>query len=623
MIKEIGENPNDYMGKMDFVWWHGVVEDINDPLFLGRVRVRVYGFHTNDKLLIPTSSLPWAMVMQPITSAAMSGKGRSPTGILPGSWVIGFFRDGPHAQDPIVIGTVAGWPFPDPNTNEYKDKNLGFYDPSGKYPLDDYLGEQDTHRLARGVTGEELKKTIVKDKVESAIVKIPTGITGEWKEPLTSYGATYPHNHVYESESGHIFEVDDTPGKERLHRYHKSGSFEEVHPDGSRVTKIIGNDYEITIGSKSAVIKGDVLYTNEGKAKFKVGKDFYLEVDGDVRTLVHGNVIMHTKGSFVHRVSGSYTLASGGNMTFVAPRIDLNPEGLNPQTVSVGGLDKIQKRRVEFPDPNNPSQTTSLASLPAASLSGVIAGNTKENSVLQQQAAGTISQGAIAQSEVVTSAASSSTAIPDEVGGSIASASGESNASAASGGSIVSTSTTTSTNATVTALNGKSVPAIPPEVGGVRYLGNTTIQLPRIPETIGQIALLAAAAGAAAAAAFQDESDTQQAATNQPVAAVALPPLPPPAPGVQDTRVVMGSGGTGAAQEATGLPGLPTVSLYAVPGEAATLLQGYPGQTGIGNTDPTSDMPVVTPLPSVPVLAFPAEFAQPVILPDVLDGGAF
>lgn len=607
MINEMKDNPNDYMGKMDFVWWHGVVEDVNDPLKLGRVRVRAYGFHTNDKLLIPTESLPWAMVMQPITSAAMSGKGQSPTGLLPGSWVVGFFRDGPHAQDPIVMGSIAGWPFPDTYTGKYKDGELGFYDPDEKYPLDDYIGEQDTNRLARGVTGKDLEKTIVKDKVESAIVKIPTGITGEWKEPLTPYGATYPHNHVYESESGHVIEVDDTPGRERLHRYHKSGSFEEVHPDGSRVTKIIGNDYEITIGSKSAVIKGDVLYTNEGKAKFKVGKDFYLEVDGDVRTLVHGNVIMHTKGSFVHRVSGSYTLASGGNMTFVAPRIDLNPEGLNAKTVSVGGLDKIQKRRVEFPDPEDPSKTTSVASLPAPSLSGVIAGNTNKNSVLQQQAEGTISQGAIAQSEVVTSQASNTTAISDTVGG-----------------NVTSTTETISTEATVTTLNGQSAPSIPPEVGGTRYLGSTGIQLPKIPTDIGQIALLASAAGAAAAAAFQDESDAQQAATNEPVAAVALPPLPPPAPGVQDTRVVMGSaGGTGAAEEATGLPGLPTVSLYAVPGEAATLLQGYPGQTGIGNTDPSSDLPTVTPLPSVPVLAFPAEFAQPVILPDVLDGGAF
>jgi hypothetical protein len=83
------------------------------------------------------------------------------------------------------------------------------------------------------------------------------------------------------------------------------------------------------------------------------------------------------------------------------------------------------------------------------------------------------------------------------------------------------------------------------------------------------------------------------------------------------------AGGTGAAQAETGLPGLPTISLYAVPNEAATLLQGYPGQVGMENTDPTSDMPTVDLLPSVPVLAYPAEFAQPVILPDVLDGGAF
>jgi hypothetical protein len=57
MLNEMPDNPNDYMGKMDFVWWHGVVEATNDPLKLGRCRVRVYGFHSEDKLLIPTESL--------------------------------------------------------------------------------------------------------------------------------------------------------------------------------------------------------------------------------------------------------------------------------------------------------------------------------------------------------------------------------------------------------------------------------------------------------------------------------------------------------------------------------------------------------------------------------------
>ena len=41
-----------YLGT-EFIWWFGVVEDRNDPLQLGRVRVRSYGYHTDDKNAIP------------------------------------------------------------------------------------------------------------------------------------------------------------------------------------------------------------------------------------------------------------------------------------------------------------------------------------------------------------------------------------------------------------------------------------------------------------------------------------------------------------------------------------------------------------------------------------------
>lgn len=602
MLNEIGQNPNDYLGKMDFVWWHGVVEDINDPLKVGRCRVRIYGFHTANKALIPTESLPWASVIQPITSAAISGKGASPTGILPGTWVVGFFRDGPHAQDPIIMGTVAGYPFPDDNGN-YKDKEQGFNDPSGTYPLDSYAGEQDTNRLARG---ESLESTILKDKTDARISKIPAALTGNWQEPSSAYGATYPYNHVYESQSGHIIEVDDTPGKERLHRYHKAGSFEEIGATGSRLTKIVGDDYEITIGSKSAMIKGNVLYTNEGKAQFKVGRDFYLEVDGDVRTLVHGNVVMHTKGSFVHKVSGSYTLASGGNMTMIAPRIDFNPEGVNSSSVDVGGLDRISKRRVEFPDPSTTGSTRVLPSLGAAANAGVVSGNATPSSTLQRQSEGTISAGAVATEQATTTTAATATTTSQPASTEI-----------------------TTTSASTTTFNGSAPAAVPDEVGGaeVPETAEEEGMSERTRELLSGAAMFGVAAGAAALAALSDESearnDSASTTTNSTqVAAVALPPIPPTAPGVSDSTIVM-AGGTGAAQEATGLPGLPTVSLYAVPNEAATLLQGYPGQTGIANTDPTSELPGVSPLPSVPVLAFPAEFAQPVILPDVLDGGSF
>ena len=55
--------------------YQGVVEDRNDPLSLGRVRIRFVGLHSEDKLKIKTEDLPWAYPVQPITSAAMNGIG--------------------------------------------------------------------------------------------------------------------------------------------------------------------------------------------------------------------------------------------------------------------------------------------------------------------------------------------------------------------------------------------------------------------------------------------------------------------------------------------------------------------------------------------------------------------
>ena len=111
------------MGLDGFVWFTGVVEDRNDPFKIGRVRVRCLGYDTPDKEKIPTEDLPWAEVVQPIHSAAMSGIGTTPTGPLPGTHVFGFFRDGHDAQEPVVLGTVGGIP------ERMANRTVGFFDP--------------------------------------------------------------------------------------------------------------------------------------------------------------------------------------------------------------------------------------------------------------------------------------------------------------------------------------------------------------------------------------------------------------------------------------------------------------------------------------------------------------
>ena len=99
----------------------------------------------------------------------------------------------------------------------------------------------------------------------------------------------YPYNHVVESESGHIIEIDDSPGAERLYRQHRTGTFEEIHANGDRVTKVIGDNYEIVIGNGNCVIKGSQNITVEGSVRHLIKGDYILEVEGDFFRKIHGN----------------------------------------------------------------------------------------------------------------------------------------------------------------------------------------------------------------------------------------------------------------------------------------------------------------------------------------------
>ena len=328
------------MGKDGLVWFQGVVEDRNDPLELGRCRIRVLGWHTANKLGIPTEDLPWAYPIQPITSGAMNGIGQTPLGPVEGTWVVGFFRDGANAQEPVFFGTIGGIP------QFASQPSKGFNDPSGTYPKENYLGEPDTNRLARGIT----TGTIVESKILSAGTGgRPTANEKNehgWVEPPTQFDATYPYNHVYESESGHIQEFDDTPNAERIHTYHKRGTFEEIYPDGSRVTKVVDDDYEIIYGKKFVHISGNanVLIGDENDSNLTlyVKGNADIQIDGDVNEVIggsvtqtvdgnvsvtttnDGNVVITSDGNLDIKTDGHMNIQSGGPMRLAGSSIDLN-----------------------------------------------------------------------------------------------------------------------------------------------------------------------------------------------------------------------------------------------------------------------------------------------------------
>ena len=400
---------SDFMGKNGFVWWQGVVEDIYDPLKLGRVRVRVLGWHTDDKTEIPTKDLPWAHVIMPVNSASVSGKGWSPTGLVQGAWVVGFFRDGSNSQEPVVFGTLGGInivnlklpklsseaksnptlqdrarqeieakkqavvnaidatkndaglkPYELPR-NPLVDTNRGYNDPEGLYPLISRMGEADTNRLARN---EQVQNTIVQFKKKN-LVECSTALCGMWKEPETPYNAKYPFNNVYESQAGHIVEYDDTPGNERMHWYHCSGSFTEIHPSGSEVHKVVKNSWDITMNDKMILVKGNASFNADKILKIRIGKDLEIEVEGDAKMLVKGNMTSEVKGNYLHKVGGSCTIASNSNMVLVAPRIDFNPEGEDASSIKTF----LEDARSLV---NNLMQTFVAPNIPSSGLSSIL-----------------------------------------------------------------------------------------------------------------------------------------------------------------------------------------------------------------------------------------------------------
>ena len=86
-------------------WFVGLVIDIDDPLKLDRVKVRIQGIHTHDTSLIPNSDLPWAQVAIPVTEGGSSGIGANAS-LKPRAQVFGFFLDGKNSQLPLVIGSI-------------------------------------------------------------------------------------------------------------------------------------------------------------------------------------------------------------------------------------------------------------------------------------------------------------------------------------------------------------------------------------------------------------------------------------------------------------------------------------------------------------------------------------
>ena len=376
------------------IYYYGIVEDRNDPLEIGRVRVRVHGLHPHQKDRLSTADLAWSNVIMPVTTAGLGGLGKTHS-LVEGTSVIGFFSDNMTKQDFVVTGVSQGisqdgfienekgvltensteFGFNDPrlrSSADYKDttedktprhaperavglehgldyyphiphkleidygksrfaskasaktktttlsKGVKITEPKEKdkelpyYPLDKnitdiskfernrFRSENESrgtfHRrepLHRDLSSVFKDKTSDEDKFnqigefsrlqnlegqERKDAEARLSHTGH--SALTHANPQYPFNHATYTESGHLFELDDTRGFERVSLQHRSGTYFEWQPNGDSHQRVVRDSYYVVCRDQEMYVGGNV--------NIKILGDAHLDCEGDLTADVKG-----------------------------------------------------------------------------------------------------------------------------------------------------------------------------------------------------------------------------------------------------------------------------------------------------------------------------------------------
>ena len=227
----------------------------------GRVLVREILGHSDR---VSSEDLLPAYIMMPTTSAGVSGIGLSPTGLLKGSRVMCMELPGQAAV--YIFGVLN-------------------YAPEDNHSVSSY---------ARG-QGEPEEKT--RNRVKKS--------DGFDIEPASKYKARYPYNNTMTTRSGHILEFDDTPGSERVQVYHKSGSYLEILPDGTIVTKSVKDYVQLAAGNMTIFNVGSEGFDQNIEITCNQGR-IIITAQSDVDIFANeGNVGIYANNGSVQVVSQS------------------------------------------------------------------------------------------------------------------------------------------------------------------------------------------------------------------------------------------------------------------------------------------------------------------------------
>lgn len=235
------------------MFWFGVVEDIDDPNQSNRYRVRIFDYHDDS---VPTNSLPWALTLSHTGSASVDNIGDM-SYLEVGSKVVVIFQDYPHNQNPIILGSI---------------------------------------NVKRSFDFKDLTATN-EDKTTSRSVEIKS-FDSTFDEPKIEREFEYGKVRTITSKSGHIIELCDIDGKERLSLTHSDkAGYIEIGPNGAIVIKGKSLYFE----TDDFLIKSSEFKANASKvfeinsASFKVKANTIIEdISNKVVSLINGMFLLNS-----------------------------------------------------------------------------------------------------------------------------------------------------------------------------------------------------------------------------------------------------------------------------------------------------------------------------------------
>ena len=168
-------------------------------------------------------------------------------------------------------------------TNQYSSLTDGYLDRDGQFPLPEYKNQASTNKAIRGGKANNVY-------MGGGDITVDLGL----KPTVPSL---HPKNQVKKTVTGHIIEIDDTPGNRRMLFRHTSGSGVQMNEDGSVIISSLENTIHITGGDQKVIVEGDGEISYNGNLTLNVTGDFDLKVGGNFNVVTSGDKFEETRGA--------------------------------------------------------------------------------------------------------------------------------------------------------------------------------------------------------------------------------------------------------------------------------------------------------------------------------------